>query len=115
MFDWVVTSEEVGYEKPAIEFFNYVENFFEDIEINEYKIYAIGDSYENDIQHWKERYNASSYLIKIMRIYLIKKFNIKIEYLEVRNILDLKKDITSKKYKLFISYYLNKVRLIDNF
>ena len=59
--------------------------------------------------------NASSYLIKIMRIYLIKKFNIKIEYLEVRNILDLKKDITSKKYKLFISYYLNKVRLIDNF
>ena len=63
MFDRVITSEEVGYEKPAIEFFNYVENFFEDIEINEYKIYAIGDSYENDIQHWKEEYNASSYLI----------------------------------------------------
>ena len=63
MFDCVITSEEVGYEKPAIEIFNYVEKFFEDIEINEYKIYAIGDSYENDIQHWKEGYNASSYLI----------------------------------------------------
>ena len=64
MFDRVITSEEVGYEKPAIEFFNYVENFFEDIEINEYKIYAIGDSYENDIQYWQEGYNASSYLIE---------------------------------------------------
>ena len=65
MFDRVITSEEVGYEKPAIEFL-LVENFFEDIEINEYKIYAIGDSYENDIQHWKEEYNASSYLIKMI-------------------------------------------------
>lgn len=63
MFDRVITSEEVGYEKPAIEFFNYVESFFEDMEINEYKIYAIGDSYENDIQYWQEGYNASSYLI----------------------------------------------------
>jgi len=46
---------------------------------------------------------------------LIKKFKIKIEYLEIRNIIDLKKTIINKKYKIFIAYYINKVRLIDNF
>ncbi len=42
-------------------------------------------------------------------------FNIKIEYLELRNKFNLK--ITSKVYnsKIFIAYYLNKIRLIDNF
>ena len=43
------------------------------------------------------------------------KFNIKIEYLDVRNIIDLKNTNINKNYKLFIAYYISGVRLIDNF
>ena len=43
------------------------------------------------------------------------KFNIKIEYLEVRNKKNLTSMIKNKKIKLFVAYYINKVRLIDNF
>jgi len=45
---------------------------------------------------------------------LIKKYKIKIEYLELRNIKDLKISNTLRNSKIFIAYYLNKVRLIDN-
>ena len=46
---------------------------------------------------------------------LNKSFNIKIEYLEIRNKHNLR--ITNKilNSKIFIAYYINKVRLIDNF
>jgi pantothenate synthetase len=43
------------------------------------------------------------------------KFNIKIEYLDVRNIINLKNTNINKNYKLFIAYYISGVRLIDNF
>jgi pantoate--beta-alanine ligase len=46
---------------------------------------------------------------------LMIKFDINIEYLECRNIVNLRTDINNKQFKLFISYYLNNVRLIDNF
>ena len=46
---------------------------------------------------------------------LNKLFNIKIEYLELRNIFDLSISTDVKNSKLFIAYYLNKIRLIDNF
>jgi len=46
---------------------------------------------------------------------LIKKFKIKIEYLECRNIVNLSSNIFGKSFKIFIAYYLNNVRLIDNF
>ena len=46
---------------------------------------------------------------------LIKKYNIKIEYLECRNLINLSKNLFRKPFKLFVSYYLNKIRLIDNF
>ncbi len=42
-------------------------------------------------------------------------FNINIEYLELRNSFSLKKTIKVKNAKLLIAYYINKVRLIDNF
>jgi pantoate--beta-alanine ligase len=45
---------------------------------------------------------------------LIKKFRIKIEYLELRDIKSLKKSKTFKNSKIFIAYFLNKIRLIDN-
>jgi len=46
---------------------------------------------------------------------LMKLFDIKIEYLEARNESDLKIYRNKGKFKLFISYYIDKVRLIDNF
>ena len=41
--------------------------------------------------------------------------NIKIEYLELRNKLTLKKTTKIKNSKIFIAYYIKNVRLIDNF
>ena len=46
---------------------------------------------------------------------LSKKFDIKIEYLECRNTQNLSTIILKKPFKLFIAYYINNVRLIDNF
>ena len=57
----------------------------------------------------------SKELIKKMRGNLIEKFNIKIEYLECRNTQNLSTSILKKPFKLFVAYYINNVRLIDNF
>jgi pantoate--beta-alanine ligase len=57
----------------------------------------------------------NTYLIKNIKKDLTKKFNIKIEYLDARNTINLKSNIIYKKFKLFIAYYIKNVRLIDNF
>jgi pantoate--beta-alanine ligase len=54
-------------------------------------------------------------LIKKIKIDLVKKFNIKIEYLECRNLLNLSTNLENKPFKLFVAYYIKGVRLIDNF
>ena len=54
-------------------------------------------------------------LIQKIKISLIKKFNIKIEYLECRNLMTLTTNINNKPFKIFVAYYLDNVRLIDNF
>ena len=59
--------------------------------------------------------NKSKYLVKIFKKGLIKKFNIKVEYLECRNLKTLKTNLHNKSFKLFVAYYLNNVRLVDNF
>ena len=59
--------------------------------------------------------NKSNSLIKELKKELTEVFNIKIEYLECRNLKNLGTNIKSKSFKLFVAYYLNKVRLIDNF
>ena len=46
---------------------------------------------------------------------LNKLFNVKVEYLELRNKYDLNISNDIKKSKIFIAYFINKVRLIDNF
>ena len=46
---------------------------------------------------------------------LEKKFDIKIDYLEFRDEKSLKLNNLNNKFRLFIGYYINKVRLIDNF
>ena len=62
----------------------------------------------------KNKKNVTKFLLKEKKN-LQKTFDINIEYLELR---DKKNLLISKKIdksKIFISYYLNKVRLIDNF
>ena len=54
-------------------------------------------------------------LIKKIKIEIIKKLKIKIEYLECRNTYNLSTNIMNKPFKLFVAYYINNVRLIDNF
>ena len=43
------------------------------------------------------------------------KYNISIEYFELRNSINLKISKSIKNSRFFISYYLNNIRLIDNF
>ncbi len=62
----------------------------------------------------KKKRNIDRYLSDVKRD-LSNKFKIKIEYLEVRNEVNLKRNYHNKKYRIFISYYINNVRLIDNF
>ena len=59
--------------------------------------------------------NKSNSLIKNFKKELIQEFNIKIEYLECRNLNNLSTNIYKKPFKLFVAYYLNNVRLIDNY
>ena len=54
-------------------------------------------------------------LIKEIKNNLIKKFKIKIEYLECRNLINLNTDLKNKPFKLFVAYHLKNIRLIDNF
>ena len=57
--------------------------------------------------------NISKYL-KLQKSELKNDYKIKIDYLELRNINNLKISSTKKNSRLFIAYYLNNVRLIDN-
>ena len=54
-------------------------------------------------------------LIQQTKKSLIDKFDIKIDYLECRNLLNLSTKIQNKPFKLFVAYYLKNIRLIDNF
>ena len=63
----------------------------------------------------KKNKNKSKILIKILKKELIKQFKIKIEYLECRNSITLSTNLYNKPFRLFVAYYLNGVRLIDNF
>ena len=59
--------------------------------------------------------NKSRELVQKTKKNLVKKFNIKIDYIECRNIISLTTNLKNKPFKLFVAYYLNNVRLIDNF
>ena len=62
----------------------------------------------------KKNINIHNYLL-IKKKDLEKKFNIKIDYLEIRNEKNLTALYKNRKIRLFIAYYINKIRLIDNF
>ena len=63
---------------------------------------------------YHDRYKSKK-LIYELKKNLVNKHNVKVEYLECRNITNLSTNINYKSFKLFVAYYLNKVRLIDNF
>ena len=54
-------------------------------------------------------------LIYMKKNELKKKYDIKIDYLELRNAKDLRLTNKIKNAKIFIAYFISKVRLIDNF
>ena len=49
----------------------------------------------------------------VLKINSIK--NIKIEYLEIRNKINLSKNYSKTNFKIFLAYYNKNVRLIDNY
>tara|TARA_Y100000590_G_scaffold279573_1_gene314015 strand:+ start:5850 stop:6662 length:813 start_codon:yes stop_codon:yes gene_type:complete len=63
----------------------------------------------------KKNIKLKNHLINNKIKELKNKFNIKIEYLELRNEKNLSHIIKNKNFRLFIAYYLKKVRLIDNY
>ena len=63
---------------------------------------------------YKDKRNHNN-TIKTHKKNLIKKYKIKIDYLECRNIINLGTNIHKYSFKLFAAYYLDNVRFIDNF
>ena len=61
----------------------------------------------------KKNKNISKYLLDKKKV-MIEKYKIKIEYLELRNIQNLKTSYNFKNSRIFIAYYIGNVRLIDN-
>ena len=57
---------------------------------------------------FKEKLNDIIYEINSLK-------KIKIEYLEIRNKINLSKNYNRGNFKIFLAYYNNKVRLIDNY
>ena len=79
------------------------------------KLFQLKQSIKKINNHNYVSVNQSKKLIKKFEKKLINKFNIKIEYLECRNLINFTTNLNKKPFKLFISYYINNVRLIDNF
>jgi len=73
----------------------------------------------NELFLIKNKYKNYSFRLKNNKNSLIsyfeKKYSIKIDYLDFRNINNLNKSKFKTKFKLFIAYYIDNVRLIDNF
>ena len=53
--------------------------------------------------------------LNLIKNKLKNRYNISIEYFEFRNLINLKNSKSNKNSRFFISYYLNNIRLIDNF
>ncbi len=62
-FDKIVTSEEVGVEKPSEKFIEFVIDDLEKLKELNYSFYAIGDDINNDLKPWKIRFNANTFLV----------------------------------------------------
>ena len=62
----------------------------------------------------KNKKNINKFLTEEKRN-IQKKFNVKIEYLELRNEKNLLLSNKSSQSKIFVSYYFKNIRFIDNF
>ena len=66
----------------------------------------------------KKKHSKSKNIKKLIinkRKELIESFNIKFDYMELRDKFSLKVSNKVKNSKLFIAYFIKKIRLIDNF
>ena len=65
----------------------------------------------------RSKFRSSKFKLDLSdyKIELEKKFNIKIDYLEFRDEKNLKLNNQKNKFRLFVAYNINGVRLIDNF
>ena len=71
----------------------------------------------NHIFEFKNRLKNKKNILKLLqkkRNDLNKLFDVKVEYLELRNFKNLKISSKIQNSKIFIAYFINKVRLIDN-
>lgn len=59
--------------------------------------------------------NSFQKKINYVKKFLIKKYKIKIDYLELRNEKDLSTYKNGSKFRLFVAYHIRNVRLIDNY
>ena len=75
----------------------------------------INNFYFYDIDNDRCRFVWNIGTCDVKKNELKKKYGIKIDYLELRNIKNLKLTNTIKNAKIFVAYFINKVRLIDNF
>ena len=82
---------------------------------NEFNKAGLIAKYLSKLKSSLKKNNKNHNGILIKKKELQKKFNIKIDYLEIRNEKNLTSLIKNKKIRLFVAYYINKVRLIDNF
>ena len=97
-----------------VQFFNNKTVFNENLDIPDSPgIYKFYDS-QNEILYIGKAKNIKKALTE-KKEELINLLNIKFEYLELRNILNLKNSNKVRNSKLFFAYFINKVRLIDNF
>ena len=84
--------------------------------LNKYNLITAAKIYETlaDIKkNTKNKKNIPSFL-NLKKKELKNNYKIKIDYLELRNIKNLKLSNTKNNSRLFIAYYLKNVRLIDN-
>ena len=82
---------------------------------NIHKLELITKQFFNLKKSINNKKKNSKKLISQIKKDLIKKFNIKIDYIECRDMINLRTNIQNKPFKLFVAFNLNKVRLIDNF
>ena len=71
----------------------------------------------NHIFNFKKKLKNQKNIFKLLQQKkndLNKLFDVKVEYLELRNVKNLKISSKTKNSKIFIAYFINKVRLIDN-
>ena len=72
----------------------------------------------NDLSKFKKNLNKNRNIQKLINQKKREYNNLKntnVEYLELRNKLNLKKSFQTKNSKIFIAYFIKKIRLIDNF